>query len=505
MIIFLIIFLFSVLCAEGPVFPVKNIDLFGVPSSLSELKKVPEILSSESQHIEDDYIKINSFKKKKSPRFLSILDAQYNDPFLLKNKVTLSLKSAKIEDAIELIGSSANINFVIDSKVNGNVKNINLKNIPVGHALKAILSNNTPVLALKKESNIYRILTLNKAIDELSDKVESCELTKAMTTLQNLNLDEALKSRVKKMWAGIIQGDNKHSYLVFDEDSRKIFFRGSKKQVSDMFTYLQEIDVRIPQVKIEARVVIAKKDFDDSLGLQLSGIYNRRSSIKRGMGIVGTGPLSDIRNNSKNQTGLMDWALNLFPDTGIVSRKLNLPVIFGGSDLNIKRLNIILNAAENKGELKTILKPSILTNHGAESKISVGESVPLETIVKENVDGSIRDITTATYKEVGTILKVKPWVSPDKKYITLDIFVENSSHTQQNKYPLIASASTQCRVALKNGQTGMIGGLIENTNKKNTTSLPLLKDIPIIGSLLKGSSSEAKDHQLLIFITPTIV
>jgi len=51
----------------------------------------------------------------------------------------------------------------------------------------------------------------------------------------------------------------------------------------------------------------------------------------------------------------------------------------------------------------------------------------------------------------------------------------------------------------------MIGGLIEKTKKKQNTSIPILRDIPLIGSIFRGTYKESKDHQMLIFITPTIV
>ena len=58
---------------------------------------------------------------------------------------------------------------------------------------------------------------------------------------------------------------------------------------------------------------------------------------------------------------------------------------------------------------------------------------------------------------------------------------------------------------LKNGQTAMIGGLIEKTKKVSENSIPWLSKIPVIGSLFKGAQKEMHDHQLLMFITPTVI
>ena len=476
---------------EKVVEPVKDLSL--IEELVVEVKKPEEVKKSKSVIVPSEIKKI--------------LSAQYERSELLNKEVSLTLKSASIEDAIELVGKSAELNFVIDSSVRGTVKNINLKDIPVAFALKALFSNNNPELALKREFGIYRVLSLEKAIKDLKERADDIgrnEYEKGVFTLQNIDLDENLKLRVKNLWSGVTGNESDDTYLVFDNESKKLFFKGRGRDVEDLREYLREIDIKAPQVKIEARVIIAKKDFDETFGLQLSGIYNRRASMNSGVGFIGSGPLGDVKNNPVEQgAGLMDWALNFLPDTS--KRNLHIPFIFGGSDLNTKRLNLVLSAAENRGELKTILKPSILTNHGEESEILVGDSVPIQTIVKESIEGTLRDVTTASYKEVGTKLKVKPLVSPDKKTILLDIFVENSSHSKQGKFPLITSARTKSRVRLRNGQTTMIGGLIENSKSKNKSSVPLIGEIPLIGRLFKGSYKEEKDHQLLIFITPRVV
>ena len=137
---------------------------------------------------------------------MKILNENYNLPELLNKRVSISLKNASIEDAIELVGKSTGINFVIDSDVSGKVKNINLKDVPVSYALKALLSNNNPELALKKEMGIYRILRLNKAINSLRyvyQEINQGNYEKSVITLQNVNFTDEVKSRIKRMWRGV--------------------------------------------------------------------------------------------------------------------------------------------------------------------------------------------------------------------------------------------------------------------------------------------------------------
>jgi Type II secretory pathway, component PulD len=267
----------------------------------------------------------------------------------------------------------------------------------------------------------------------------------------------------------------------------------------------------VPQVQIEARFICAEKGFEENIGFQWSGIYNRRASINRGVDIVGGGrPLSDISNNPKPQSeaGLVDWALNLVPAPA--ARGLRLPFVFGGSDLNTKRLNLLLNAAEDRSEIKTILQPTVLTNDREPAEILVGENVPIETIVEESVEGRLRNVKTASYKDIGIQLKVKPIVSPDKRSVILDIFIENSHQSEaltpeQTSYPVIRTTRSHTTVRLQSKQTTMISGLIKDVKEGNKTKVPWLGSIPIIGWLFKGSRKRRQEMQLLIFITPTVI
>jgi len=539
------IFLFS----DGPVIPKKDVNLTNFPilspllvdkdkkKTKKENKAIEEIVTNVVSGSEDnldkqakelvaDKQKLGEFLEKlpdilggqKSSLlqcdFREVLQSQFNHKELVENKITLSFKNSPIEEAIELISKLSGLNFVLDPDVKGVIKNINLKNVPIVFALKTLFLNNQPQLTILKEFNIYRVTTLKKAQVILKEKFENSQenqFKKNVVTMKNVKFSEMFKLRVEKMWQSII-GSNSYKpgyYLVCDDESRKIFFRGKLRQVVEMKEFLREVDIDLPQVKIEVRLVIAHKDFEESFGFRWSGIYNRRASLGSGWGPIGFGPLGDVKNEPKEQSlvSLTDWALNLFSSKGDSSRTLHIPFIFGGKDLNTKRLNLVLNAAENKGELKTILKPSILTNHCEEAEMLVGDSIPIETIVQETIEGSLRDITTATYIDVGTILRVKPMVAPSRKSILLEIFVENSTHKipAGQKYPTITKTRSKSRVALRNGQTTMIGGLIENSKTINQSKIPVLGDIPLVRFFFKGTRKEIKDHQLLIFITPTIV
>jgi len=536
------LFIFIALNADEVFIPTEAPDLSRVPnyvsdmlqeekdkSEESELSKfeqtVKEIVKTDENQLSkkaDELIKdkdkldnlLNNFKKSgltsdvKDPDFIElqdIINLQYQFEPLLNNTISFKSKTVDVKNVIELIGKIAGLNFIIDSNVNGIVSNINFENIPLSTALKIVLSSVMPTLVLVREYNVLRIMNFKDAVPILKSKY-SDSLVSDFVTIYNAKLTETFKLRVEKMWYGIIgKTENKKGYyLVFDDETKKIFFKGSNSDVIEFKKYLNQIDINIPQIRIDARVVVAAKDFEESFGFQVSGVYNRSASINNGWNVAGFGPIKTDGQGDFKPGNLMDWALNLLPDSA--SKFLNFPFILGGHDLNTKRLNLVLNAAENKSEIETILKPTLLVNSGDMAEILVGNEVPIETNVQERIEGSLRNIDTISYKDLGMKLKVKPIVTPDNKSVFLDIYVEHSyfkDATFNAKTSVIVINKTTNKVVLNSGQTTLIGGLISNEKRKIKNGVPILQHIPVIGLLFKRKIKN--DDQLMIFITPTIV
>jgi type IV pilus assembly protein PilQ len=488
------------------------------------LKKVitgdKKTLETESDALVNNPQKLNNFisrlpdapDAKVSSEFLEFLEEQYDDPFLQNKKITLSLKQTDIRDVIELLGKSGGLNFIVDDDVSGTVQSFHVKDVPLSVVLQMLLTNNRPRLVLIKDCDVFRVASLSSVEDALTVKMEK-NFVHEVVTLNHLHWTETLKMNLERMWFAILGSVSGKSgfYFSCDEHSKKVFFCGRKKHTEAFRNFLKEIDIRIPQIKIEARFVCADKSFEESLGFQFSGIYNRRASIGSGFGFIGGGPLDDVKNvpAAQSSASLVDWALNMLPSPTEIATNLKIPFIFGGSDLNTKRLNIVLNAAENKSEIKTLLKPTVLTNNKEMSEILVGESIPIETVVEESVEGRLRNVQTANYKDVGIQLKVRPTLSADLENVFLDIFIENSQEgtkiSSGDKYIPITTTRSRSRVLLKNGQTTLISGLIKNIQRDEKTNTPLLSEIPVLGWLFKGKRKKEEDKQLMIFITPTII
>lgn len=487
-----------------------------------ETKKAVEAKSSKSNATHPD-------KKKEaiSRELRMLLEQQYQDPALAK-KISISFQDTDIVQAICLISKMVDIDIAIDSDVAGTIKHFNFKDVSIGCAFNIILGNNLPRLALINHLGVWRVVRLPLALEMLSLQEETMiehDVDTKSRVVSYANWDNSLKDRIINLWKCIVGPRNiEKCYIVFDDLSKNIFFKGKPTHTAELCKYLDEIDIAIPQVRIEARVILADKDFEEAFGVQWSGFFNRANNItSSGYGYAGLGIGQGNANANvepDDYKNLLGWALNFIPAVSSRGMNVKLPFVFGNKGFTSRRLNLLLNLAENKNEIKTVMKPTLLVNSGETAEILVGQELPQEVRLQETVEGSPTNVTTIQYKDIGLKIKVLPQIKANNQEIFLDVFVESSSirkspllelpkvtgsAPQGNFNYTIKTSRSKNRVLLKSGQTTLISGLLVDESGKNESGIPYLSKIPVLGWFFKGSHTTIKDEQLLIFITPTLV
>src|SRR5579859_2160299 len=383
--------------SSAKIVPHKN-----VPSPVTHEKPCPEPLVFEDEQAIEHYI-----------------NAMFNDKDLCDKKISLRSKPAAIGDVIEMISLSLGIDFIVDPDVSGSVGKMNFeKGKPASEILKFLCLRNTPRLALIKQCGIWRIATHEKLFQTLKLSCRETIISKVFP-LKHVRCDESLKNKIDDIWQRISQEyKHEHAYCSLDLESKKVFINATKKQLAKMEAFLKEIDCMSAQVRIDAVVALVERRYEHQLGFNWAGIYNRSSSVTRKFDFVGIGAAA-----KNSVTGNPDnFALNLFTKP---TQTLKVPFIFSGPDLGIQQLMIELKAAEAESKAKILLKPSVLTSHNETAEILIGKSIPIKTFVEDQA--KMRNVQTVNYKDVGTILNVRPIVSPDHKSALLDIMVEDSS------------------------------------------------------------------------------
>jgi general secretion pathway protein D len=179
------------------------------------------------------------------------------------------------------------------------------------------------------------------------------------------------------------------------------------------------------------------------------------------------------------------------------------------------RLSAAISAAASDDRLNVISSPHILASNNKEAKIQIGSSQPIltNTYTTPGVTGGTGAGTvegTIEYKDIGTILTLTPRIS-DSGLITLEILVEQSDVRLttlggfSDSIPAFDKKIAKTVLSVLEGQTIVIGGLIENRRIRNKSGIPLLSRIPILGALFGTQNYEAHKTELVLLLTPHII
>jgi general secretion pathway protein D len=170
-------------------------------------------------------------------------------------------------------------------------------------------------------------------------------------------------------------------------------------------------------------------------------------------------------------------------------------------------LDITLHGLQEAGKLHILSRPYILTSNNQSATITVGSQVPFAT---GETTSNVGTQTTTEYRDIGIILEVTPSINPDG-LVNMTVRPEISSQSGESvqiseklDLPVFTTRSSQTKVAVRDGQTIVIGGLIQDELRDTIKKVPLLGDVPLLGNLFKRTQKDKAKTELLIFLTPHV-
>ena len=264
-------------------------------------------------------------------------------------------------------------------------------------------------------------------------------------------------------------------YVVADADTNSLMVLTASKNFVQVKEIIASLDQPVPQVLI--KVLIAEVTLDKSLdlGTEFSAL--------------------DLNAAGHGVKAATDFGLSgILP--GITFNLLG------------KDINATLVALQKVGKLDVLSRPYILGSDNQKATITVGQQVPFITSSRTTDTG--QTINTIQYQDIGIILNVTPHINPEGLVI-LDVSPEISALTgttvpisETVNAPVFAKRSATSRVAIQDGQTIVIGGLMQDQKTEDVKKVPLLGDIPLLGTLFRRITTENTKTELLIFLTPQI-
>ena len=180
------------------------------------------------------------------------------------------------------------------------------------------------------------------------------------------------------------------------------------------------------------------------------------------------------------------------------------------STLTIPGFSALFNLEEFRGAVNVLSTPQILTSDNREAEIIVGENVPFITKSEANAAQPDSIFNTIERTDVGITLRITPQIT-EGDFVRLDIYQEISALIRESLEfaetigPTTTKRSTKTSVVVKDRETVVISGLMQEREEENITKVPLLGDIPLLGYLFKSKSARKEKTNLLVFLTPHII
>ena len=414
------------------------------------------------------------------------------------DRFSMEFRDADVKDVLRAIGQERRLNLVVSDDIAGKLT-LSFQQVTLAEAFEAILKMEN--LVKVQEGAITRVIQSPFTDGE-------GQLVTRMVAIQF-----AIAKELSEPIKGLL---SKKGSLSADARTNTLIVRDVPESVERIAEIIKQLDSKTPQVMIEARIVEANTNFSRELGVQWGGRNTRPISDDRSISFGAGGTRQTSTSDIQPLSGAIGisgkgFAVNLPAAVGpgkVGAFDLTYGTLSGSLGLDLQ-----LSALEDRGQIKILSSPRILTLTNKEAKISTGTEifVPTTTIVTGVSSGGAPAGSGSTTSGVTTInakleLTVTPHVTPDGQillHVKTDKRDPDYSRSVQNLPPL-NTRSAETDLLVKNGATIVIGGIYTRNESVAQSGLPWLSNIPVLGWLFKKRATIDSQTELLVFITPTI-
>ena len=307
--------------------------------------------------------------------------------------------------------------------------------------------------------------------------------------LQDVPSDKVGAAKGKKA-APVVAGQVR---ISADKATNSLIIMADKDDYLVLEEVIKKLDIPRSMVYIEA--LIMEVDMEKSLDIGVDWSIFGKTTIDGKETAVGGG---------------FRQGLEILPNEllkgGLTLGLLTEPITIAGIAVN--NISAIVNAVKTDDDFRILSTPQVLTTDNEEARITVGENRPYQTRSTTDVSGGTFE--SFEYPDVGKILKITPHVT-EGRLVRMQINLEVTQIDQtatlltSTTQPVTLKRTVDTTVIVRDNQTIVIGGLIDDVTTTNETKVPVLGDIPILGWLFRNRSESTEKTNLYIFITPRVI
>ena len=437
--------------------------------------------------------------------------------------VTLSFINTDIREVMQVFSEITNRNILVGKEVQA-ILNIELRDIPWKIALKSILDIEGLTWAIDNKTGLIRIhgkdilreqITYDKErLQTLNDQLDyQASLVPKSTAVFQLYYikAETMLKRLNEALLGGQAGEGETAAstissikLMAEPNQNTIIANGTEEDLIFVEKIINEVDLPVEQVLIEAIIVKATDTFQEELGARLGGAVDIASfkqdtkneqlrdlrGVQVGPGQANSGDVSTqafatvANTDAYNQDRITDFA--------IANPTLGLGII---ADIGFAQIKGEIFTMQSEGLTKTIDNPKVFVLDNQEAKITSGTQIAYigsgDNAGVELVDAALE-------------LTVTPQIVGDGNILII-LSVSNNSPSGSGSNPPISTLEIDTSLIVKDGDVVVIGGVFSNTESQSESKVPILGDIPFLGRLFRSDAKVDNQEQVLIFIAPKVV
>ena len=460
---------------------------------------------------------------------------RYGDPGFIGEVINLRVVNSDIREILNYITEQYGVNFVIDKSVPKIPVTVNITDVPWNIALDSILRSQD--LGVQVNGQILRIAD-SKALaaeSEIAQRIRDNQLDSSPLYTEFIRLNYSRASgtlggtggQASQFQGGVTSNSgpsgsagsssneqgllpivkrrlSRRGAIEIDPRSNTLIITDVRENIDAIRQLVILLDQPEPQVEIEARIVIASRNFSRDLGVQISALVLGRNGAAGSAGTfpgttTGTGTTTGPTLNPGGFPGSVGPGSNNNLASSIINSAIGLTTgVFGTA-----QISALITAGENQGQAKTIATPRVTVLNNRAATFESGQQIPVVTSQTGANGGAV--VFTTEYVSVPLRLAVTPQIT-DAGTVVLNVVAENNSisSTVVNGTPGISTQRMQTEVLIQDGGTTIVGGALLDIEGEDQFRTPGLSKVPILGRLFRRDAVARTTNEILFFITPRI-
>ncbi|MEN0613543.1 DNA uptake porin HofQ [Klebsiella indica] len=386
--------------------------------------------------------------------------------------VSLIVDDAPVAQVLQTLAEIKQKNLVVAPDVSGTVS-LHLKNVSWSQALRSVIDS--AGLALTQQGSVLHVHTQawqkaqrGQLEAERAKRLQNLPLHGHSVTLHYAHAEDLAKAGEKLLSA--------RGHLTVDKRTNRLLIRDDERHLPALKAWAREMDIPVGQVELAAHIVSMSETSLRELGVKWS--------LEEASSPPGSGKLTVLNSNLASSDAATRAGFNI----GRISGRL---------------LALELSALEKKQQVDIIASPRLLASHMQPASIKQGSEIPYQVSRGDN------GATSVEFKEAVLGMEVTPTVlQQDRVRLKLRISENTPGQVLKQEHGealAIDKQEIETQIEVKSGETLALGGIFSQRNKSSRDGIPLLSDIPWLGSLFRRDGKDNEKRELVVFITPRIL